>query len=364
MVKAARGVAAAACVALLTIGAAAQQVFAFEHEDEFHVNLGGVLPCTFTNAQGQKLEIYDACKGTKVKYKDRGDMAYDGHPEWEDGDWTAGYYIPWTDRLLYEQPSGDRTAIGGMQVYDHAMKQGGAYVNMLYAKKMTLTIGDDGQLRLDAPSTGEKGKKAYFNVEVGGYGKSGIVRFEGVAKGDLSFESLAKGAAITGASGFSVVTGPKDQQRWYLHGKGRHVVKLKGKKISKVTGASRVSDKKTKHKHVCGLKAKSADGGQKVFATWKMPKKAKSYRVWRKDGKSKKWKRAALRKYRNDNWWCGKLKSGKACRLKVRAYRDKKGRKPLGKASYSVKVVGEKDPHRANAHNGVNSKKLKIVVKA
>ena len=152
----------------------------------------------------------------------------------------------------------------------------------------------------------------------------------------------------------------EDQRVW----QSKAAKKLKGKKISKVTGASRVSDKKTKHKHVCGLKAKSADGGQKVFATWKMPRKAKSYRVWRKDGKSKKWKRAALRKYRDDNWWCGKLKSGKACRLKVRAYRDKKGRKPLGKASYSVKVVGEKDPHRAKAHNGVNSKKLKIVVKA
>ena len=149
------------CVA----AAHSQEALAFKHRDYYIVSMGGVMPCTFTNAQGQRLEIYDADpQGKKYKFKDRGDMAYSGHPEWEDGEWTAGYDIPWTDRLVYEQPSGDRSAIGGMQVYDLTMDQGGLFVNLLYAKKMTLTIGDDGQLRLDAPSTGEEGKKAYFSV--------------------------------------------------------------------------------------------------------------------------------------------------------------------------------------------------------
>jgi len=341
---------AAASTALALGGALAApapaQAAAFYHSDELTVSIGEVAPCAFENAKGQVLEVYDTGKGGDGKYSERGGMPFEGCAEQADdgGGWVAGYNIPWTKKLTIRQSDGKKEGVGGIQLWDYDNEEAFfVSIGLLYTKKVVISTSKDGCVHVKAPSTSYKGRRAYYDISIAGYGEdSCIFGFEGQAKGDLTFDSLAEGASVTGASGECCIYGMNSQQRWYLHGKGRHVVRLKGKKISKVTKASRISDKSTGHRHVCGLTA-SVVGSSMALLTWKMPKKAKSYRVWRKGGKSGKWEPVAFRKGRSANYYLARgLASEKASSFKVRAYTDKAGKKPLGKASYAVSAVSGK----------------------
>ena len=83
------------------------------------------------------------------------------------------------------------------------------------------------------------------------------------------------------------------------------------------------------------VKAVSADA-HAIRISWKKVKQAKGYMVYRYDSGSKKYKEIKTLSANKKKWTNQGLTTDKIYKYKVRAYKTVKGKKKLGKLSYSV----------------------------
>ena len=345
---------AAGTAALLAAALAAPcgQALAWKHSDEMHIHFDGITKSQVVNAEGRRI-VFDPVGEDEAEYIDGGDMDAWGGSEFHEGAWLARYDVPWSSSFALEATS-KKGGVGSMNVWDRdAYRSGGsATVAARGSRRTAISVSDGGEWSVEIANPKAAGNKGKYYADLVSYTDKRTFIVRGRASADVRISTVPGGATIKGDAGKAALELENDPvtHRYYLLGRGEHRVSWDADGITKVTRAVRITNGRTSHRHVCGLRARSINSGRDALLTWKIPKKARSYRVYRWDAAGKRWRAEALRRGAKSNFFCARgCGPGAMHRFRVRAYADKAGRKPLGKASYAVSVASSADAKRRNA---------------
>jgi len=347
----------AACAAVLLAAALAVpcgQALAWKHSKEMRVDLDGITYSKLVNAEGGKLVFTPGGDDWSSEDVGRSEgMDARGYLEFHEGSWMSGLNVPWSSSFTLEATSKNR-GVGPFEVGDDEMEKSGgnALVVAKGSRKTAVFVSDAGEWSVEIANPQRCSKEGKYHVELVSYTDKRNFITRGRASADVRVSTVPGGATVKGDAGKVVLELENDPvtHRYYLLGRGTHRVSWDADGITKVTRAVKIPNKKTSHRHVCGLRARSINSGRDALLTWKIPRKAKSYRVYRWDAAAGKWRKEALRKGAKSNFFCARgCGPGAMHRFRVRAYADKKGKKALGKASYAVSVASSADAKRRNA---------------
>ena len=166
--------------------------------------------------------------------------------------------------------------------------------------------------------------------------------------------ALGKTDMIVESSDGKLIT----EGRYYLFGE-ETVLEFDAKKTY-VKNAVKLNEKE-KNRPV-ELYVRPVNNNKNIFLSWTKVKKAKSYIVYKKDNKTGKYKKVAIRNGKETNYYTEVITDDNVYEYKVMAKSKKEGKgKKIGKLSYGVKAVSMTN-NKGNALS-VNTNKKNISVR-